>query len=176
MTNSGSAENRANSNGHCPASSPDRSSDTNSSPNENPTPSANPTVPGSMAGLPAPLESMPAIPPIKPTAITAATMPAMASGDGRSPVATPTATGTVAATSPVTGATTVMLPRANATYRPMTPTLLVTPAANPHQIARDVGPSDSISGTMTMHNANTTNSAISATAVAGERRLARPPM
>ena len=53
--------------------------------------------------------------------------------------------------------------------------LLVTPAANPHQIAREVGPSDSISGTITMQSANTTSSATSATAVAGERRLARPP-
>ena len=54
--------------------------------------------------------------------------------------------------------------------------LVAAPAANPHQIARDVGPSDSISGTITMHNPKTTSSAPSATAVAGERRLARPPM
>ena len=56
--------------------------------------------------------NMPAIPPISATATMADTMPATASGDGRSPVAMPTATGTIAATMPVTGATTVMLPRA----------------------------------------------------------------
>ena len=35
--------------------------------------------------------------------------------------------------------------------------LLVTPAASPHQIARDVGPSDSINGMITMHSVNTTS-------------------
>ena len=59
--------------------------------------------------------NIPAIPPISATATTAATMPATASGDGRSPVAMPTATGMIGGHQPVTGATTVMLPRASAT-------------------------------------------------------------
>ena len=44
----------------------------------------------------------------------AMTTPAIASTDGRSPMATPTATGTIALTTAVIGATTVIAPLARA--------------------------------------------------------------
>ena len=103
-------------------------------------------------------------------------MPTTASTPGRSPVATPTTTGTAADTTPVIGATTVMLPRASATYSPTTDTLPMNPATSPHTTALRGGASSSISGITTRQSGRITASANSATATGGTRLLARPPM
>ena len=64
----------------------------------------------------------------------------MASTLGRSPIATPAATGTTAAPTADTGPTTLICPRASPRYSARVPTPPARPLASPHATARKLGP------------------------------------
>ena len=95
--------------GHIPLSSPAWSKNTNNSPND--APESNATI-TSDAGVRT--CGTPTNPPISATDTIAIDTPTSASTLGRSPIASPTATGTTAETTPVIGATTVIAPLASA--------------------------------------------------------------
>ena len=119
--------------------------------------------------------NMPAIPPIIATATIAATMPATASGDGRSPVSDADRDRNDRRHEAGHGRDDGhVAPRERDVEADDADAAGDAGRQSPPD-RRDVGPSDSINGMITMHSANTTSSATSATAVAGERRLARPP-
>ncbi len=142
----------------------------NSMPKPAPTPAASAIVDRSTCRLVAP-----SIPPISPTATIAITIPIAATMLGRSPSETPTATGSAAATTPVTGATTVMLPRDRAAYSPSTAALPETPATKPQPMAAFVGPPSASNGIVVTNTTNIVTSLNQVIAIGAARRLVRPP-
>ncbi len=118
---------------------------------------------------------MPRPPPMRPAAAIARAMPNTATASGRSPSATPSTTGTPAATTPVTGATIVMLSRDSAAYRPNAPSLPAAPATAPHQTEATDGPSVSTAGTSAANTTSKVGSTHRATRIGAYRRLIRPP-
>ena len=75
------------------------------------------------------------------TAIIASPMPTAATKPGRSPIATPIATGTVAVSTAVSGETTEIGPAPRAAYSHHTPHAWAIPPSEPHITApAEIGP------------------------------------
>src|SRR5579863_9718630 len=112
---------------------------------------------------------------MSPTAPIASTMPIATTHDGRSPMNCPNATGTIAATTAVIGATTLMRATARPRYKDANAAPLIKPMSAPSSTSRAVGAWGRSSGPATRAVRQPNALAVSTTVSTDDRFVANPP-